>query len=234
MQLGRGSIRVTEKHYAPWVKARQDRLDVSVIHSWDKDPPIVQQRQGPTKGTPQVHGREMVQQALETTRPWYGRRGGTRTPDPRIRKLVYQSYLVDYAARLATQKHARNAQLVPILYSFWLQLAHEDMFRPLEPCPQIQSLVSLLGVLISIGRAPGWQRGGQGFEAPSGPPPPVGCHRSSRRPVNRRAKRDPKRQASVLGQFDRPCSRCRCSLLTFRVAVQKELNHFRRCSESGL
>ena len=43
-----------------------------------------------------------------------------------------------------------------------------------------------------------------------------------------------KRHASVPGQIDRPVSRCRCSLLAFRVAVQKELNYFRRCSESGL
>src|SRR5690349_15431169 len=34
-----------------------------------------------------------------------GRRGGTRTPDPRIRKLAYQGYLVDFATRLETLSH---------------------------------------------------------------------------------------------------------------------------------
>jgi site-specific recombinase XerD len=32
--LGHSSIRTTEKHYAPWVKSRQDRLDSLVIASW--------------------------------------------------------------------------------------------------------------------------------------------------------------------------------------------------------
>jgi len=32
--LGHSSIRTTEKHYAPWVKSRQDRLDSLVIATW--------------------------------------------------------------------------------------------------------------------------------------------------------------------------------------------------------
>jgi integrase/recombinase XerD len=32
--LGHTSIKTTEKHYAPWVKARQDRLDVAVRGTW--------------------------------------------------------------------------------------------------------------------------------------------------------------------------------------------------------
>jgi len=34
--LGHTSIRTTEKHYAKWVKGRQDRLDALVIGTWDK------------------------------------------------------------------------------------------------------------------------------------------------------------------------------------------------------
>jgi site-specific recombinase XerD len=34
--LGHSSIRTTEKHYAPWVKSRQDRLDALVIATWKK------------------------------------------------------------------------------------------------------------------------------------------------------------------------------------------------------
>jgi integrase/recombinase XerD len=33
--LGHGSIKITEKHYAPWVKARQEQLTASVRKSWD-------------------------------------------------------------------------------------------------------------------------------------------------------------------------------------------------------
>jgi integrase/recombinase XerD len=36
MLLGHHSIRVTEKHYSPWVKARQDRLELAVFKTWDK------------------------------------------------------------------------------------------------------------------------------------------------------------------------------------------------------
>jgi integrase len=32
--LGHSSVRITEKHYAPWVKARQDRLEELVRHAW--------------------------------------------------------------------------------------------------------------------------------------------------------------------------------------------------------
>ena len=32
--LGHSSIKTTEKHYAPWVKSRQDRLDALVIATW--------------------------------------------------------------------------------------------------------------------------------------------------------------------------------------------------------
>ncbi len=34
--LGHSSIKTTEKHYAPWVKSRQDRLDKLVIATWKK------------------------------------------------------------------------------------------------------------------------------------------------------------------------------------------------------
>jgi integrase/recombinase XerD len=33
--LGHGSIKITERHYAPWVKARQEQLTASVRKSWD-------------------------------------------------------------------------------------------------------------------------------------------------------------------------------------------------------
>jgi integrase/recombinase XerD len=61
MLLGHSSIKVTEKHYSAWVKARQDQVDASVIRSWEEDPLIVQQRQPLTKGTKKVHGDMLVQ-----------------------------------------------------------------------------------------------------------------------------------------------------------------------------
>jgi len=32
--VGHSSLRVTEKHYAPWVKARQEQLEKSVRLAW--------------------------------------------------------------------------------------------------------------------------------------------------------------------------------------------------------
>ena len=47
--LGHRTIRVTEKHYAPWVRARQEQLEADVRRAWGN-------WQSPTKGTPEVHG----------------------------------------------------------------------------------------------------------------------------------------------------------------------------------
>ena len=35
--LGHRSIKVTEKHNAPWVRARQEQLENSVRQAWDKN-----------------------------------------------------------------------------------------------------------------------------------------------------------------------------------------------------
>ncbi len=34
--LGHSSIRVTEKHYLPWVRARQKQLNDAVVESWKR------------------------------------------------------------------------------------------------------------------------------------------------------------------------------------------------------
>ena len=34
MLLGHSGIKVTEKHYAPWVRARQEKLEADVRRSW--------------------------------------------------------------------------------------------------------------------------------------------------------------------------------------------------------
>ena len=38
VSLGHASIKVTEKHYAPWVRARQEQLEADVRRSWGEDP----------------------------------------------------------------------------------------------------------------------------------------------------------------------------------------------------
>jgi integrase/recombinase XerD len=34
--LGHGSVKVTEKHYSPWVRARQEQLEANVKRTWDR------------------------------------------------------------------------------------------------------------------------------------------------------------------------------------------------------
>ncbi|HUX10018.1 MAG TPA: tyrosine-type recombinase/integrase [Terriglobia bacterium] len=50
--LGHRSIMITERHYSPWVRARQEQLEAEVRDSWKRDPVVLLQ----TKGTPEVHG----------------------------------------------------------------------------------------------------------------------------------------------------------------------------------
>jgi hypothetical protein len=48
--LGRSSIKVTEKHCSPWVRARQEQLEADVRRTWEavlrekKGPPNVQEK----------------------------------------------------------------------------------------------------------------------------------------------------------------------------------------------
>ena len=36
--LGHASVRVTKRHYSPWVRARQERAEADVKRSWERDP----------------------------------------------------------------------------------------------------------------------------------------------------------------------------------------------------
>ena len=49
--LGHQSIRVTEKHYAPWVRARQEQLELDVRRTWDTDLIVSGETKGYTRAT---------------------------------------------------------------------------------------------------------------------------------------------------------------------------------------
>jgi integrase len=51
--LGHQSVRITERHYAPWVRSRQEQLEADPTNAWSRDPVILAE----TGGTPQVHGK---------------------------------------------------------------------------------------------------------------------------------------------------------------------------------
>jgi hypothetical protein len=49
--LGHQSVRITERHYSPWVRARQEQLEQDLKRVWEQDPVALLE----TKGTPEVH-----------------------------------------------------------------------------------------------------------------------------------------------------------------------------------
>lgn len=44
--LGHQSVRITEKHYNPWVRSRQEQLEADVARAWEHDPVLVQKIPG--------------------------------------------------------------------------------------------------------------------------------------------------------------------------------------------
>jgi len=52
--LGHQSVRITEKHYAPWVRARQEQLEADLTNAWSRDPLVALESHG-TRG---LHGRK--------------------------------------------------------------------------------------------------------------------------------------------------------------------------------
>lgn len=51
--LGHQSVRITERHYSPWVRARQEQLEQDLKRVWEQDPVALME----SKGTPEVHGK---------------------------------------------------------------------------------------------------------------------------------------------------------------------------------
>jgi integrase/recombinase XerD len=54
--LGHTSTRITERHYSPWVRERQEQAEADVRRTWKRDPVALLE----TKGTPEVHGKRDV------------------------------------------------------------------------------------------------------------------------------------------------------------------------------
>jgi hypothetical protein len=52
------SLKVTERHYAPWVRSRQEQLEADVRRTWETDPSVPAE----TKGTQEVHTTKHVVQ----------------------------------------------------------------------------------------------------------------------------------------------------------------------------
>ena len=73
--LGHQSVRITERHYAPWVRARQEQLEADLASAWSRDPVV----QFETQGTPEVHGKTSGTKSLSREgKEW--RRGWESNP----------------------------------------------------------------------------------------------------------------------------------------------------------
>jgi len=51
--LGHSSIRITERHYAPWTRSRQEQIEADLKAAWSNDPVVLTDG----KGTPEMHGK---------------------------------------------------------------------------------------------------------------------------------------------------------------------------------
>lgn len=51
--LGHASVRITEKHYNPWNRARQVQAEADVQRAWKRDPMFIMEQAGQTAGTRQ-------------------------------------------------------------------------------------------------------------------------------------------------------------------------------------
>src|SRR5580658_1038500 len=49
--LGHQSVRVTERHYNPWVRSRQEQLEADVPRTWKRDPVLARKNTGYKTGT---------------------------------------------------------------------------------------------------------------------------------------------------------------------------------------
>src|SRR6266853_5208609 len=76
--LGHQSVRITEKHYAPWVRSRQEQLEADLTRAWGLDPVIAAQT-SQTRGTREVHGENRSPNRL-ILKPKNWRRGWDSNP----------------------------------------------------------------------------------------------------------------------------------------------------------
>jgi hypothetical protein len=82
--VGHQSVRITEKHYAPWVRARQEQLEADVRRTWETHEP----QQGVHAGYTENDARVISFKSRRKN----GGGGGSRTP---VRKaLRHEAYML--------------------------------------------------------------------------------------------------------------------------------------------
>ena len=67
--LGHSSVKITERHYAPWLQARQAQLEADLVRAWLNDP-IAQAEM--FRGDTAIKGTSVVRSDISATRKWEG------------------------------------------------------------------------------------------------------------------------------------------------------------------
>ena len=89
--LGHQSVRITERHYSPWVHARQEQLEQDLRRVWEQDPVALMEG----KGTPEVHEKDGSSKS-HTSKRINWRRGWES--NPRIKVLQTSPLPLGYRA----------------------------------------------------------------------------------------------------------------------------------------
>ncbi len=103
--LGHQSVRITQKHYAPWVKARQEQLEADVRRTWPEE-----------KSQPEVHlgYTEQPSQIIPfKSRRKNGGGGGSRTPVRKaLRHGAYMLSSIQFVSPATLRMSKKRSRLV--------------------------------------------------------------------------------------------------------------------------
>jgi len=58
--LGHRSVKVTERHYSPWVRARQEQLEADVRRTWSEDPLTLSETNGTSEGREEMETAKLL------------------------------------------------------------------------------------------------------------------------------------------------------------------------------
>ncbi|MGB6200380.1 MAG: hypothetical protein WA871_10320 [Candidatus Acidiferrales bacterium] len=48
--MGHSSVRITEKHYSPWVRERQEQAEADIRRAWSRDPLVLMENSAQPSG----------------------------------------------------------------------------------------------------------------------------------------------------------------------------------------
>jgi hypothetical protein len=82
--LGHQSVKITERHYSPWTRSRQEQVEADLQLAWDRDPIVLLE----TKGTREVRDKpQQINSLCFQGLQWCRRGESNRTPRLKTRKL---------------------------------------------------------------------------------------------------------------------------------------------------